>query len=440
MVFPSAPNGVRDRLPTLDEVLLRKTRPPVDLFCFYIFLQREGNEDSLDFWLDVHQHENLCRAYFKDIRKSGRSLREEWPQYWNQALSSGSSYDQAAGITAKDRASYHSDPENHQHSFPSSSEKQQQQQQQQQPSSTSEYYDEKKRERRDTEAGVRGLDAPLRRLDGGRASPVEGVFPSGVQSQQQGGAGAGAGGAGDRRSGGAWAGLGGIGGKRRSGGAAPMVIPRSSAITRGELLLSAERIYARYLLQGGEKEIYLPPSLRINSFPLPAQLSHTDSTSLQTDAQSLASVPDMFLNQKAYVHTCLVQDAFPRFLRAKAFGNLTPATAFVRMLLGLLVLWGGLVAALCFVFLDIKPRSLRLTLLVPFYLSSHLLLSSLYALDPLLVLLFNKSETTPLRHLPLQEVYVRKLLRKRSLGLELAILVLMAVGLLIWYWIPGHRL
>ena len=72
----------------------------------------------------------------------------------------------------------------------------------------------------------------------------------------------------------------------------------------------------------------------------------------------------MFLNQKAYVHTCLVQDAFPRFLRAKAFGNLTPATSFVRMLLGLLVLWGGLVAALCFIFLDIKPRTLRLTVSV----------------------------------------------------------------------------
>ena len=110
-----------------------------------------------------------------------------------------------------------------------------------------------------------GLDAPLRRLDGGRASPVDGVFPSGVQQQQpqsqpqQQGQGQGqGGGAGDRRSGGGWAGMGGIGGKRRSGGAAPMVIPRSSAITRGELLLSAERIYARYLLQGGEKEIYLP--------------------------------------------------------------------------------------------------------------------------------------------------------------------------------------
>lgn len=36
MPLPSSQNGVRERLPTLDEVLLRKTRPPVDLFCFYV--------------------------------------------------------------------------------------------------------------------------------------------------------------------------------------------------------------------------------------------------------------------------------------------------------------------------------------------------------------------------------------------------------------------
>lgn len=32
----------------------------MDLYCYYLFLQREGSEDTLDFWLDVQQHENLC--------------------------------------------------------------------------------------------------------------------------------------------------------------------------------------------------------------------------------------------------------------------------------------------------------------------------------------------------------------------------------------------
>lgn len=55
----------RQRLPELSDVLMRKTRAPLDLYCFYIFLQQENAEDALDFWLDVQQHENLCRAYFK---------------------------------------------------------------------------------------------------------------------------------------------------------------------------------------------------------------------------------------------------------------------------------------------------------------------------------------------------------------------------------------
>lgn len=44
----------------LTPLSLTGTRPPVDLYCYYLFLQREGSEDTLDFWLDVQQHENLC--------------------------------------------------------------------------------------------------------------------------------------------------------------------------------------------------------------------------------------------------------------------------------------------------------------------------------------------------------------------------------------------
>jgi len=51
-----------------------------------LFLQREGAEDVLDFWLDVQQHENLCRAYFKDLKKSGKAVKDEWPQYYDFAL------------------------------------------------------------------------------------------------------------------------------------------------------------------------------------------------------------------------------------------------------------------------------------------------------------------------------------------------------------------
>ena len=55
---------------------------------------------------------------------------------------------------------------------------------------------------------------------------------------------------------------------------APTIIPRSAAITRLDLVQSAERIWLRYLSPQGagpgeeSHEIYLPPALRIHSFPL----------------------------------------------------------------------------------------------------------------------------------------------------------------------------
>ena len=51
------------RLPTLLEVMSQRTQSPVHLHDFYAFLQRDMNEDALDFLLDVRLHENLCKAY-----------------------------------------------------------------------------------------------------------------------------------------------------------------------------------------------------------------------------------------------------------------------------------------------------------------------------------------------------------------------------------------
>ena len=67
----------------------------------------------------------------------------------------------------------------------------------------------------------------------------------------------------------------------------------------------------------------------------------------------------MFHAQKEYCFRAMEQDAFPRFLRAKAFGNLTPVSALVRLILGLVILWAGLATAFSLIFLDIHPRAKR---------------------------------------------------------------------------------
>ena len=89
------------------------------------------------------------------------------------------------------------------------------------------------------------------------------------------------------------------------------------------------------------------PSLRLHNFPVSSD-----------EASPL--IPDLFHAQKVYIFKALEQDAFPRFLRAKAFGNLTPLGSFVRLVAGLLILWGGFVLAFTLVFLDFKPKITRL--------------------------------------------------------------------------------
>lgn len=65
----------RDRFPTLLEVLSRQSASPVALHDFYVFLQRDGNEAALDFWLDVRCHESLCQAYVYSNDDSNSSMK-----------------------------------------------------------------------------------------------------------------------------------------------------------------------------------------------------------------------------------------------------------------------------------------------------------------------------------------------------------------------------
>jgi hypothetical protein len=129
-----------------------------------------------------------------------------------------------------------------------------------------------------------------------------------------------------------------------------------------DLIASAERIFFHYLSQAGNAvnstenhEIYLPPSLRIHSF----LLSSSQEPKTQNELNLMAQIPDMFHAQKEYCFRAMEQDAFPRFLRSKAFGNLAPVSALVRLVVGLIVLWIGLAVGFSLIFLDIHPKSKR---------------------------------------------------------------------------------
>lgn len=292
-----------------------------------LFLQREGAEDILDFWLDVQQHENLCRAYFKDVRKSGRTIKEDWPQYWDYARRRGSIYGTVVGLqpaAAKRSTTSTADMLNDQ----------------EKPGLA--VGDERRAGGRSTSPRPRTPGVDKERIASASPPTVEYDPPRSTTPFS-------------------------LSGRTptlfnlRRASRAPTIIPRSAAITRMDLVASAERIYLRYLSPVGtvgapeNHEIYLPPALRIHSFPL----SSIQEPTTQSELNMLAHIPDMFHAQKEYCFRAMEQDAFPRFLRAKAFGNLTPLSALVRLVLGLLILWIGLATAFSLIFLDVQPKSKR---------------------------------------------------------------------------------
>ncbi|MBW0466656.1 hypothetical protein O181_006371 [Austropuccinia psidii MF-1] len=385
----------RNRLPTLQEVLARQTRPPVDLYCFYLYLQRERAEDSLDFWLDAQQHENLCRAYFKDLRKSTVNLKDEWPAYYKRAKTRGSVYNPINGITRQSKLINQAIQTNEKPIVKNSS-------------STSPHPIP-------TNPAALTHASPALRALFPHDNPANNPELDLIQSSSN------------------------HTGSRTRNSIQP-VIPRSSAITRTDLIASAERIYYRYLLTGAEKEIYLPPSLRIHDFPInSSSLPHVGSQDYDQESSFLAMIPDLFVSQKEYIYRSMERDTFPRFLRSKAFGNLTPLSSLIRLSIGLLAVWVGLSVGLSMIFLDIKPRSRRLWVILPLMIGAIGIIGYFYELDPLLIL-FNRSETTSFRTLSIKEKYVKKILRGRALWVMIMSLVLVIGLTSILVFVPGHRL
>ncbi|POW18414.1 hypothetical protein PSHT_05844 [Puccinia striiformis] len=383
------PSMARNRLPTLQEVLARQTRPPVDLYCFYLYLQRERAEDSLDFWLDAQQHENLCRAYFKDLRRNTVHLRDEWPDYYQRACTRGSVYNPLNGISRQSRLmDENMNPIQKPHP----------------PQSIN--------SSRISQQGMPSPIAPhvspaLRALFPHDKVPSHDEDPLARPTRQ---------------------------GSTRARTPIQPVIPRSSAITRTDLIASAERIYYRYLLSGAEKEIYLPSALRIHNFPInSASLPHAGSPDYEDEANFLAMIPDMFVSQKEYIYRSMERDTFPRFLRSKAFGNLTPLSSIIRLSVGLFAIW------MVYQSVYLSFSWISILVFIDFGIGAIGIIGHFYELDPILIL-FNRSETTFFRTLSVKEKYVQKILRGRALWVILLSTIIVACLTCILVFVPGHRL
>lgn len=195
-------------------------------------------------------------------------------------------------------------------------------------------------------------------------------------------------------------------------------------VNRSDLRASAEKILYTYLLPGSEREIILPQTV-LNEITESIEEQGRDD-------------PEVFDAAKDYVFQAMERDAFPGFLRAKALGNLVPPSMLVRLIVGLLALFGAFWTAFALVFLD-QDRPTRVWVLLPFAVGVYALACHQYTLDPLLAFA-GYSELTFFSFVKVRERYVRRLLRKRSVVVMSWIVWITAALVVLFVFVPGKRL
>lgn len=343
------PDLNRNRLPTLFEVLSRRTLPPVDLYSFYIYMRdQQRSVDYLDFWLDVAQHMTLCRHYVRELR---RSVLIGTPDGERSASKRSSMLLENLGEL------------NHPVAGPSK-------------------YQTDKEKNQDAQ-----MSAFLR-----EDMNPEDVAPSPVLAST------------------------------------PRDITDSNspahAVARQDIRASAEKILYTFLLPGAEREIILPANITSDITAAIEEYGRDD--------------PEVFDVAKDYVFQAMERDAFPGFLRMKALGNLIPPTLIMRLIIGMISMFGAFWAAFVLIFLD-KSRQTRLFLIIPFTFGVYFLASFQYSLDPVLALL-GFSEYTPFNFSRVREPFVRKLLAKRALVVLGVTILIDAALLVLFILVPGKRL
>jgi hypothetical protein len=115
-------------------------------------------------------------------------------------------------------------------------------------------------------------------------------------------------------------------------------------VARQDIRASAEKILYTFLMPGAEREITLPGSITQEVTAAIEEAGRDD--------------PEVFDVAKDYVFQAMERDAFPGFLRMKALGNLIPPTLTMRLIIGLVSMFGGFWAGFVLIFLD-ESRMVR---------------------------------------------------------------------------------
>lgn len=111
-------------------------------------------------------------------------------------------------------------------------------------------------------------------------------------------------------------------------------------VARQDIRASAEKILYTFLMPGAEREITLPGSITQDVTTAIEELGRDD--------------PEVFDVAKDYVFQAMERDAFPGFLRMKALGNLIPPTLIMRLIVGLIAMFGAFWTGFVLIFLNMS--------------------------------------------------------------------------------------
>lgn len=312
----------RHHLPTLAEVLSRRTRAPVDLFSFYIYMRdQQRSVDYLDFWyaaysrqflptaltlfpsrLDVSQHMSLCRHYVRELR---RSVLLDTPELEKAAESKRTSqiednFDLRDGAEARDSPKSEISQDQRLSAFLRTERIQTGHSDSDSANSRSDYTTDRAAAPRTAFPLTEQPPRPSFMTSNNGGETTDSSSPNNYTSPQH-------------------------------------------TVQRSDIRASAEKILYTFLLPGSEREIILPQGLL-------AEITESIEERGRDD-------PEVFDAAKDYVFQAMERDAYPGFLRSKALGNLVPLSLMVRLIIGLLAMFGAFWTAFVLIFLDSSRRT-----------------------------------------------------------------------------------
>ncbi|CAG8696060.1 4464_t:CDS:2 [Funneliformis mosseae] len=379
------PSYKRDRLPTLQEVVLRKTAPPVCLFNLYLYMRDvENASEYLDFYLDILEHEILCRAYVKDLKKLGLDVNTEYPEYER--------YRPGAFKTEKDKLKF-----NKPVSIESGV--------QRQISNSSRGSDNTLNSGSDVPESTIAQKTSATHVveiqnDGNNDNKLK-QYRDSVRSN-----------------------------KTNTTAGNLSLCNRERPFTRDDLRESAERIFFKYIFSGSEKEIFLSNDIKEKI---------TRAIEEEGIFQHKRDDPWIYHEAKKEIYAFMEKEYFPRFLMARAFGNMNATQILMRLGIGTFFLFLGFAIALSLIFLNIMPRTVRLWSFIPIFLGVKNLFVCITKLSPLFVLL-RISETTFFQFQRVMESYIYTLHVKKGIRIFLQSLIVSIIITAIFVAVPGHRL